>query len=113
MTEEARYVPAAGHKVFARLYDPALALTVRERHFRALLGDRLVARVDLKADRATGRLLVHAAYAEPGTSAGEVADALADELGDLADWLGLDAVVVGERGDLAPALAAAVGPRRG
>ncbi|WP_299051154.1 crosslink repair DNA glycosylase YcaQ family protein [uncultured Nocardioides sp.] len=74
-----------------------------------LLGDRLVARVDLKADRATGRLLVHAAYAEAGTSAGEVADALADELADLADWLGLETVVVGERGDLAPALAAAVG----
>ncbi|UJA21525.1 class I SAM-dependent methyltransferase [Thermoleophilia bacterium SCSIO 60948] len=43
MGAEARYVPAAGRRVFARLYDPALALTVRERHFRSLLQERLSA----------------------------------------------------------------------
>lgn len=42
MNDEARYVPAAGHQAFARLYDPALALTVRERHFRGLLQDRVL-----------------------------------------------------------------------
>lgn len=41
MSADARYVPAAGRKAFSRLYDPALALTVRERHFRSLLQDRL------------------------------------------------------------------------
>jgi hypothetical protein len=71
-----------------------------------LLGDRYVARVDLKADRAGGRLLVQSAFAEPDVDRGEVAEALAPELRSMAGWLGLDDVVVRERGDLAPVLAA-------
>jgi uncharacterized protein YcaQ len=74
-----------------------------------LLGDRLVARVDLKADRQAGLLRVPAAFAEDGVDRAEVAAALAAELALLAGWLQLDAVVVGERGDLAADLAAAVG----
>lgn len=42
MSDEPRYIPAAGRKSLARLYDPALALTVRERHFRSLLQDRVL-----------------------------------------------------------------------
>ncbi len=68
-----------------------------------LLGDRIVARVDLKADRATGALRVPAAYAEAGAPP-ETAEQLARELTVLAGWLGLRQVVVGARGDLAPAL---------
>ena len=49
-----------------------------------LLGDRIVGRVDLKADRKAGVLLVQAAYAEPGAPP-ETADELAAELRDLAD----------------------------
>lgn len=70
-----------------------------------LLGDRLVARVDLKADREARRLVVLAAYGEKGIDRGEVAEALARELGTMAEWLGLDAVSVEQNGDLARALA--------
>jgi len=68
-----------------------------------LLGDRIVARVDLKADRLGRRLLVQGAYAE-ASAPGEVAEELAAELRRLAGWLRLDDVVVADRGDLAPVL---------
>jgi hypothetical protein len=72
-----------------------------------LLGDQLVGRVDLKADRATGRLLVQGAYTEPGVDRERAAVALVDEVGAMAGWLGLDAGIhVENRGDLAPALTA-------
>ncbi|NHC13029.1 winged helix-turn-helix domain-containing protein [Motilibacter sp. E257] len=72
-----------------------------------LLGDRLVARVDLKADRQVGVLRVQAAYAEP-SAPDDTAEQLAAELGTLAGWLGLDDVVAAPRGDLAASLATAL-----
>jgi uncharacterized protein YcaQ len=72
-----------------------------------LLGDTLVARVDLKSDRQRRRLLVQAAHDESGAPE-HTGPALAAELRALAEWLGLDGVTVARRGTLAPALAAAV-----
>ncbi|HET9139907.1 winged helix-turn-helix domain-containing protein [Actinophytocola sp.] len=76
--------------------------------FPFLLDGELVARVDLKSDRATGTLRVQAAFAEPGVPIPRVAGELAAELRTMATWLNLDAVRVTPRGDLAGPLATAL-----
>ncbi|MDF0531486.1 crosslink repair DNA glycosylase YcaQ family protein [Tsukamurella sp. 8F] len=57
-----------------------------------LLGDRLVARCDLKADRIAGTLLVHQVTWEPGAHTQGSDDALDAELATFAGWLGLATV---------------------
>ncbi len=57
-----------------------------------LLGDRLVARVDLKADREASRLRVIATHYEPDVKRRHVEPALRDELKLLAEWLELESV---------------------
>jgi uncharacterized protein YcaQ len=74
-----------------------------------LLGESLAARVDLKSDRQAGVLRVQAAYLEEGGDPHHVAGELAEELAVTAQWLGLGGVEVMPRGDLAPALAEAIG----
>jgi len=54
-----------------------------------LLGEDIVARVDLKADRAKGRLIVHSIHPEAAASPEQIGPALGDELRLMADWLGL------------------------
>jgi hypothetical protein len=66
-----------------------------------LLDGHLVARVDLKADRAADTLRVVGAFGEPDIPRPRVAAALVDELESMASWLGLGGVSVTGRGDLA------------
>lgn len=69
-----------------------------------LLDGALVGRVDLKADRKAGALLVRGSFSEPGTDPVHVASALSTELGRFAGWLGLHDVRIEPKGDLAPRL---------
>ena len=72
-----------------------------------LCGDRIGARVDLKADRQAGVLRVQSAWTEPGAPA-KAAERLAEELRLMAGWLGLQGVSVSARGDLGAVLAAQI-----
>jgi len=73
-----------------------------------LLGDSLVGRIDLKADRADRTLLVQSAWAEPGVPKSDVADEIAAELALMAGWLGLERIEVVRRGDLSDSLRRAI-----
>jgi hypothetical protein len=64
----------------------------------------LVGRVDLKADRKNGALLVQSAFREEGTDARHVAGALAGELRRFAGWLDLGSIELGGKGNLMPDL---------
>lgn len=106
MWERDRVERVFGFRYRIEIYVPKPKRTFGYYVLPFLLGDRYVARVDLKADRSDSCLLVRAAHAEEGVDHLEVAERLAVELRTLAGWLGLDDVTVVDQGDLAPALRA-------
>lgn len=93
-----------GFEYRIEIYTPAVKRKFGYYVWPFLLDGRLVGRVDLKADRSAGVLHVVGAFAEPGQDLARVAPALAAELQTMAGWLGLSAVTVGNRGELAPQL---------
>ncbi len=109
--ERARVERIFGLRYRLEIYTPAAKRVHGYYVLPFLLGDRIVARVDLKADRQDGVLRVQAAHAEEGAEHHLVGTALAEELRLMADWLELDDVVVAPRGDLAGALDRIVGQR--
>ncbi len=83
------------------IYTPAAKRRYGYYVWPLLLDGRLVARVDLKADRAPDSLRVLGAFGEPDTPRPRVVEALAGELRSMASWLGLGGFSVSTRGDLA------------
>ena len=73
-----------------------------------LMGDQLVARVDLKADRREATLMVKSAHLEEGQDSGPVAGELAKQLNTMSQWLGLGQVKVDRSGNLSTDLRAAI-----
>jgi uncharacterized protein YcaQ len=109
--ERSRIERLFGMKYTIEMYTPAPKRVYGYYVCPFLLGDTLVARCDLKADRARKILMVQSAFLEPGQDARRVAPSLAAELRHMQAWLELDGIEVGERGNLAKGLRVSVSRR--
>jgi uncharacterized protein YcaQ len=56
----------------------------------------MVGRVDLKADRASSKLLAHSVHTEKGVKRSAINEALNAELDAMATWLDLDPPGIGD-----------------
>lgn len=95
-----------GARIRIELYTPRAKRTHGYYVLPFLLGDRVVGRVDLKAERGAGILEVLSAHCEPGVAAEDFAAPLADELRLMARWLNLSRIQASRVGEAANALAA-------
>ena len=96
-------------KIFDFSYRLEIYVPAKKREFGYyvlpfLLGDQLVGRIDLKADRSSSKLFVQGSYVEKKVNSDRVAQQLSIELNRLKKFLGLDEVVVRRRGNLSTKL---------
>lgn len=96
-----RGVRLFGFEYKIEIYTPAAKRVYGYYVLPMLLGDQIVARVDLKTDRQAGVLLVKGAFAEPGHDRDRVVEGLRHALDELTVFVGCESwEVVGSAGDL-------------
>jgi uncharacterized protein YcaQ len=101
------------HRLFGFHYRIEIYTPAPERQYGyyvlpVLLGEDLVGRFCMKADRQAGTLRINAAWHEDDVRPDTVAEAIAPTLADMAQWLGLERVQVADRGNLAKGLASSL-----
>jgi len=108
--ERARAADLFGIDYRIEIYVPAEQRRFGYYVYPFLLDEGFAARVDIKADRQRGVLLVASAWLEPACQqpVARVAGELAASLSEMAQWLGLSAIAVSDIGTLSRELADAV-----